>query len=92
MEQQFLDVLNDLKIGSEEARAEIAAYAAERADSLALAVGEPGYDEALIAARDSVALKAGIVAVDEADEVDANILGLIAGLLAFAARSIASLG
>lgn len=90
MEQQFMDLLNDLQIGASEARAELASYAAERAEALSLAVGEPGYDEALKAARDSLALKAGVVAVEQADDVDQHVLGLIGGALAFAARVLAA--
>jgi hypothetical protein len=89
MEQEFLDILNDLKIGAEEDRAELAEYASERALSLSVAVGQPGYDEALTAARDSVALKAGVMVVEDADSVDMHLLGLIAGALAFAARMLA---
>lgn len=90
MEQQFLDFLNDMKLGAEEKRAELATYASERAAQLSLAVGEPGYDEALKAARDSLALKAGVAAVEQADEADFHVIGLIGGALAFAARVLAS--
>lgn len=90
MEQEFLAFLNDLKLGAEEKRAELAAYAAERAQALSMSVGQPGYDEALVAARDSIALKAGIAVVEEADDVDLGLLGVIAGALAFAARMLAS--
>ena len=90
MEQQFRDLLDDLKLGAEEARSELALYASERAAALSLSVGEPGYQEAVTAARDSVALKAGIVAVGQADQADQHTLGLIAGALTFAARVLAA--
>ena len=90
MEQEFLDFLNDMEIGAQESRAELAQYASERAAQLSLAVNEPGYAQALIAARDSIALKAGVEVVENADEADEGLLALIAGALAFAARVLAS--
>lgn len=90
MEQQFLDFLNDMRLGAEGVREELAMYAAERAYQLSFAVGEPGYDEALEAARNSIALMAGIAAVEQADKADMHVLGLIGGALAFAARVLAN--
>lgn len=65
--------------------AEVTAYAAQRALHLASIVGESGYDEALTAEADSVALFAGIHAVKAADAADARLLGIIQGALMAAA-------
>lgn len=64
-------------------------YAAERMAHLATIVGEPGYDEALIAERDSVALQAGLKACREGDAVDAELVGMIGGVLGVGARALA---
>lgn len=52
--------------------------------NLELAFGEPGYDEALLAARDILALEAGINAVDMGDAAAAELKGVIFGFLAAA--------
>ena len=66
----------------------VAEYAATRADHLSLAIGEPGFDLALKAERDSLALKAAVAGVQRADQVDARILAVAQGGLALAARGI----
>lgn len=66
----------------------VAGYAAERADKLSLALGEPGFEQALTAARDSLALKAATAAVSHADQLDARILAVTRSSLALAARGI----
>lgn len=53
--------------------------------NLELALGEPGYDEALLASRDILALEAGINAVDMGDAAAAELKGIIFGFLAAAA-------
>lgn len=70
----------DLKVSTLEA----ATYTAQRADHLATiaATGEPGLDEAVEAARDSVLTFLGIEAVAAADAADARIVGLVHGALA----------
>lgn len=65
-------------------------YVAQTMLELAAAVNEPGFDEAVIAARDSVALHAGIAAADEGDVTDAELRGLLSGGLAIAARALAA--
>lgn len=69
---------------------EIAAQASEEADRLAriLENNEPGYEQAVIAARDNVALLAGLVVGDTASSLDREWLGLIAGGLRFAAAAM----
>jgi hypothetical protein len=76
----------NLKVTSDE----LSKYAAERADKLAtiLSNNEPGFDQAVIAARDSVALKAGLAAGATAGAIDREWLGLIAGGLRFAAAAL----
>lgn len=56
---------------------------------LSAAVSEPGFDEAVIAARDSIAMHAGIAAADEGDVADAELRGILSGGLAIAARALA---
>jgi hypothetical protein len=56
---------------------------------LSAAVDEPGFEENLIAARDSIALGAGIAATEEADAVDAELVGILTGGLSLAARALA---
>lgn len=68
---------------------EIREYAAARLLHLSALVGQAGYMEALIAERDNVALKVGILAVDRADEADREIIGFIGGALAIGARALA---
>lgn len=68
----------------EEARSE----AQIKALTLAGLVGQPGYEEALVAARDILAMKLGLTAVATADSADAKVLSLLEGLLALAARAM----
>lgn len=65
-------------------------YIAERMLHLSSIVGQAGYDEALIAERDNVALFVGLEVVDAADAADRELLGLIGGGLAIGARAIAA--
>lgn len=62
---------------------------AEQLALLALAVGEPGYDRAVIAARDNVAFAMGLSAVADADAIDSRIIGVIQGGLSMGARLLA---
>lgn len=64
-------------------------YASEQLAQLALAVGEPGYDRAVIAARDNVLLRMGLRSVANADAVDSRIIGVVQGALFFGAKAIA---
>lgn len=69
---------------------EVRAYAAERMLHLSTIVGERGYEEALVAERDSVLLRLGIAAVNSADAADQRIIGAVAGALALSARILAA--
>lgn len=68
----------------------VAAYAAERTAYLSTLVGQPGFEEAVRAERDNVALKAGLTAVATADAADARLIGIIQGVLFLGARSLAT--
>jgi len=50
-----------------------ARFIASKAEELSLAVGQPGFEEAVVAARDSVLLKAAGRAVVEADRFDETL-------------------
>ena len=63
--------------------------AAEKMAQLALGVGQAGFQEAVIAARDSIALRFAINVTMSADATDARIVGIIQGVLAIGARAIA---
>lgn len=52
---------------------------------LSAAVGQPGYDEALVASRNILALELGIQAAEIGDLADAEMRGIIIGLLTFMA-------
>jgi len=66
----------------------LAVYTAERLDHLALIAGEAGFEEAVVAERDNVALKATTDAVTEADAIDARVMAVLRGGLALAARGV----
>ena len=70
---------------------EVADYAAQRAAFLSTLVGQPGYQEAVIAERDNVALKMGTSAVSTATAADARLLGIVQGVLGLGARALANL-
>ena len=61
-------------------------YAAGRIPVLAAAASEPGFELVLRAERDALALQVGLSVVGVADAADAELLGLITGGLAVAAR------
>ena len=68
----------------------VAAYAAQRMAVLATLVGQPGYEEAVIAERDNVAMFAGIGAVDTADAAAQRLLGIVQGVLSLGAQLLAN--
>lgn len=70
---------------------EVREYASVRMQHLSTILGEPGYEEALIAERDSVAMMAGLHAVNAGDSADAEIRGIIAGALAIGAKALGGL-
>jgi hypothetical protein len=73
----------------EQSTAEVAQYAAERTAYLSTLVGQPGFELAVQAERDAVALFAGIVAVGQAQAVQGRIIGVIQGALFMGAKALA---
>lgn len=67
----------------------VAFYATQRAALLASNVGQPGFELALRAERDNVALYAGIETTRMADEAQQRFLGILEGSLALGARALA---
>lgn len=57
----------------------IAQLTATRAAELSVLVGLAGYEQAVVAARDEVALAAGLATVDNADAATGRVLSLIQG-------------
>lgn len=70
---------------------EVAQYAAERSDHLANIVGEAGYEQAVEAEIQNLALKAGIAATDAADKVDQAKMQALGTGLRFAASFLSTL-
>lgn len=72
--------------------AEIAAVTAMRGAELASLVGQPGYDQAVIAARDEISLIAGISIVNKADKTANRVRSVIQGSLMFVAGAVTGWG
>lgn len=72
----------DLAIDSDE----LVRYTAERAAHLSTLVGQPGFQRAVVAERNAVALKAGLDATLRAEAADARLVGVIQGALLGLAR------
>lgn len=91
--QEFFDRLKaeledagaDIETDCEELRL----YVAERTNHLSTIVDQPGYELALIAERDSIALKAGIFAVNAGVAAEQRWTGMIQGVLITVAKVIA---
>ena len=86
IENLLVDVMTETRVSLKKAASELAAFVVERATHLATLVDDPGFQEAVRAERDAVALEAGIIAVGAADAADAQIVGVIQGALAITAR------
>lgn len=71
--------------------AAIAQDAAERTTHLSTLVGQPGFERAVVAERDNIALRAGIQAAQTGDAVDQRVLGLLQGGLQVGANALAAL-
>jgi hypothetical protein len=65
-------------------------YAKKRMLFLASIIDEPGFDLALLAERDNVAIQAGLSAVAIGDAADVELKGVILGALAIGARALAA--
>ncbi len=79
------DAFGDRMNGLSESKETLAAYMASRTLHLSTIVNEPGFDQAVIAERNNVALKIGMAVAAEASAVDNQILGMIGGALRIAA-------
>jgi hypothetical protein len=64
-------------------------YARRRMLFLASIIDEPGFDMALMAERDNVAMKAGIATAAVADAADLELRGMILGALSIGAKALA---
>ena len=64
-------------------------YAKSRMLFLASIIDEPGFDLALLAERDNVAMYAGIAAADIGDAADVELRGAILGALSIGAKAMA---
>lgn len=50
-----------------------------RASELSVLVGQPGYEQAVVAARDEIALAAGLAAVSNVDAATSRVLSIVQG-------------
>lgn len=89
LEALLQDVIEETGASLKTGAAELAEFAAERSAHLATLVGDPGFDQAVRAERDAVALRAGLVTTHEADAADQRIVGAIHGGLRVLARALA---
>lgn len=88
LESLIADALKETGATAQLSAKEMVVEAQASAMRLSAAIGQPGYDEALRAERDVLALKAGLKLVAQADAADARVVGIIQGaigLLAVAA-------
>lgn len=83
------DSLRELQADLQLDLADLATYTAQRTAHLSTIAGLPGFDEAVIAERDAIALRAGINAVNAADKVDSRLIGLLHGVLFLGAKMAA---
>jgi len=65
---------------------ELVRYTAERGAHLSTLAGQPGFQRALVAERNAIALKAGLDATLQAEAADARLVGVIQGILLGVAR------
>ncbi len=70
--------------------ADVRDYVAARMQHLSKAVTEPGFRSALLAERDSIAMKAAGRAIDRADAFDARLAGIVEGTLIVGSRALAA--
>lgn len=93
IEQQFKEMLEDtadaLKVEIQLGTGELAEYAAERALYLSDLVGQEGFSQAVLAERDAVALRAGLVASRALSVGQQRFLGVLQGSIRFAALMLA---
>ena len=81
IEDLLKDALDETGVGLDHAREDVALYMVQRAAHLSTLVGQPGFELALRAERDNVALYAGVQASLQAAAADQRMVGLIQGIL-----------
>lgn len=81
LESVLADALKETGASASMAAKELAVEVQASAARLSAAVGQPGYDQALRAERDTLALKAGLKIVAEGDAADARLVGVIQGAI-----------
>lgn len=74
----------DLHTGSQQ----LVALMAQRAAELSVLVGMPGYEQAAVAARDEIALAAGLELVGQADRASSRVLSVVQGGLMLLAGTL----
>lgn len=75
------DVIDETNVELKVSRDELIQYTAQRAVHLTSILGEPGYELALRAERDAVALHAGLDATMAAEAADSRLVGVIQTVL-----------
>lgn len=93
--QEFVDLLKTNAVEAGKNLADdlnaVREYAAARMAHLSTIAAEPGFRQALIAERDSLALMAAGRAIDEGDAFDARLIGIVEGALAIGSKALAAL-
>jgi len=82
------DSLKEYGVSMIESADSVKTYAFTRAKHLAAIIGEAGWFEAAEAEAHAVLLYAAGVAIDDADNFDAKLLGIVQGVLITAAKVI----
>lgn len=77
LSQQVSDLANELKIELKVSAELLAHYIADRLSHLRVASAEPGYQDAVVAERDSILLYATGQTVDGADAADTKITAAV---------------
>jgi hypothetical protein len=67
---------------------ETARYAEARIDALQAAYGQPGYDEAMLAEADAIALHAAVQGVSAADRADEKVAAAVRGALSVGIQAL----
>lgn len=88
-EQLLKDALKETGASMSASAKEVAQFMHERALHLSAIAGQPGFDQALRAERNSVAMRAGLKLADNAELADQRLVGLIQGMLGIAAGALA---
>jgi hypothetical protein len=83
------DAIKETGVTMTQSAKEVAQYMHDRALHLSSIVDQPGFDQALRAERNSVAMRAGLKLADNAEAADQRIIGIIQGALGIAAGALA---